>query len=209
MVIFNELRITEDRSCLIVDCEIESLDVYKDMYISDIRLEYYKNATAASMPSEKAYLLYENTDADTDVKSKRVVFRESDLGLTQFGVTEFRDGLFYVIVRCEGDLPASVINLPCTYDDSTKIGVVLDWKSFYERGMQYVSAMFGACGAKSFCEYPAGFEDFVILWNSLKLAIDTCNWDLVNTLWDRILNQPITSGAAPVTPGVSRGCGCH
>lgn len=210
MVIFNELRITEDGGCIVIDCEIESLDVYKDMYISDIHLEYYKNANPVSMPSDKAYLLYENVNQDTDVKQKRIVFSKAELPLTQFGITDFENGLFYAIVRCDGDLPATVANLPCTYDDTVKIGAIPDWKALYRIGMQYVSSLFGICSPKNFCDYPAGFEDFIIIWNSLRLAIDTCNWDLVNTLWDRILNQPSTTVATAVVPSsANRGCGCR
>lgn len=211
MVTFNELRISEDGSCLIVDCGIEGVDIYKNMYIKDIWIDYYKNTTAASMPSEKAYCIFEN---DTDDKTRnhvRVSMQKSQLQLTKFGISSFEGGLFYVIVHCDGDLLTSVANLPCGYDETTKIGVIIDWRSFYERGMQYVSALYGACGQKNFCEYPAGFEDFIILWNSLKLAINTCNWDLVKTIWERILNLPenvIASGDGGYIP-VSSGCGCR
>ena len=68
MVTFNELRICEDGNYLIVDCEIDNVDVYKDMYIQNIYLEHYKDASALGMPGENAYLLYENKCDDASVK---------------------------------------------------------------------------------------------------------------------------------------------
>lgn len=210
MVIFNELRIKEDGSCLVIDCEVENVDVYANMYIQKIYLEYYKKTSAASMPGENAFLVYENTLPDKSVRGKRVTLSVNALRFTHFGISSFDDGLFYVIVECGGEPLPEVSYMPCTYDDVRAIGVILDWKSFYTRGMQYVSALYGACGQKNFCDYPAGFEDFIILWNSLKLAINTCNWDLVASIWDRILALPedvVSSGATHIP--VSGGCGCR
>lgn len=209
MVTFNELRISEDRKCLIVDCEIENIDVYANMYIQSIYLEYYQNATAAGMPSEKAYLMYENTSEDATVKGKRLRLSSEALPLTGFNISSFDDGLFYVIVNCGGDLPASVTYLPCGYDETTRIGVIIDWKSFYNKGMQFVAGLYGGgCSSGQFCESPESFEDFLILWNALKLAISTCNWDLVNELWRRFLRAPL--GSTKVSSIIrSSGCGCR
>lgn len=210
MVTFNELRISEERSCLIVDCEIEDVDIYKNMYIKEILVEYYKDASAASMPDSKAYLLYENKNDDKSVRAKRVSMSEAHLRLAHFSTSSFTGGLFFVIVRCEGKLPANIVNYPCGYDETTKICVVLDWKSFYKRGMQYVSALYGSCNQRSFCEYPAGFEDFIILWNSLKLAINVCDWELVKNIWERILNMhEHVAGSGGGSVSVSGGCGCR
>ena len=205
MIIFNELRIVNERGCLVVDCEVEGVDVYKDMYIKSIYLEYYKNANAASMPSEKAMLVYENAKDDRTVRAKRVSVSEASLGNSPLGVTTFGGGLFYVVVKCEGDLPASVVNYPCTYDDATKIGAVLDWKTFYERGMQYVASLFGGCNP---CPDYSGFEHFAVLWEALKMAIATCDWNLVSELWDKFLLAP--DNASPLAPVAPRsGCGCR
>lgn len=206
MVIFNELRITEDGNCIIVDCEVENVDVYANMYIQSIYLEYYENASAASMPSSKAYRLYENLDADTTVKGKRLVFSKDLLGLTNMGITDFDGGLFYVIVNCDGELPASASSMPCGYDNTTDIGAILDWRVFYTRGMSWVASIVSGCGEPNFCENPTGFEDFVLLWNALKLALSTCNWDMVTELWKRFLRVSLGGSAANA---VSGGCGCR
>lgn len=206
MVIFNELRITENGKCIIVDCEVENVDVYSDMYIQSIYLEYYKNATSASMPSSKAYLLYENKDGDTSVKGKRLTFQKELLPATEFGISGFEGGLFYVIVNCDGTLPASISSMPCGYDSTTDVGAILDWKTFYSRGMSYVSSITAGCSKPNFCDNPVAFEEFLLLWNALKLALSTCNWDMVSELWDRFLRVSVGGTSSTV---VSGGCGCR
>ena len=204
MVRFNELRITEDRKCLIVDCEVEQIGLYADMYIDEIRLDYYKNVDSSGIPTTKSYQMWKYQDGDPKMRGVRVSMVDTALSNTEFGIDTFKDGLFYVTVICGGDLKMTVYgsDLPCGVDNNVDIQAVIDWKGFYERGMQFISSMYG-CGADK-CEIPAGFEDFILLWNALKTAIAVCDWPLVAKLWDRILR----SRAYNKTVGISGGCGC-
>ena len=208
MVIFNELRIAEDGGCLIVDCEIENVDLYKNMYIESICIDYYKNTSAVSMPSDKAFLVYENKTGDTTVRAKRVSMSVNSLARSEFGISSFDDGLFYVIVTCAGVPGSDIVNYPCGTDNPQRIGVIIDWRAFYQRGMNYVGAILGTCRKTNWCDSPDGFEDFIILWNALKLAIDTCDWTLVKDLWDKFLKAPFSIGASTPSAGRTGGCGC-
>ena len=207
MVIFNELRIAENRSCLTVDCYIEELTTYANMYIESIYIDYYKNTTPASMPGAKAYCLYENTEGDTSVRAVRRSLHEYTLPLTQFGIDKFDDGIFYVIVKCNGTLPASEIaDLPCGADNTTTVGVIIDWKTVYEKGMQYVSSIYGPCA--SGCADLTGFEHFALLWNALRLAISVCDWQMVENLWNKILLSPSVASSGSSSSSSSP-CGCR
>ena len=205
MVTFNELRISDDYGCLIVDCEVERVDIYNDMYIKSVYLEYYKNANAASMPSSKAACIYENKNDDKKVKALRLSVLESSLGRMNLGTTSFKNGLFYIIVNCDGMMPPSIINYPCGYDEQTKIGAVVDWKTFYNIGMSYVNSLFNGCNP---CPDLTGFEHFAVLWNALKMALSTCDWNLVAELWDKFLLSPDNPFSNTVTARPS-GCGCR
>lgn len=204
MVTFNELRIAQDRKCLVVDCQVEDVDIYKDMYIKSVYLEYYKNANAASMPSSKAVCIYENRTDDTSVRAIRVSVPESSLSGFDMGVSTFANGLFYVIVNCDGTLPSNIVNYPCGYDETTKIGAVLDWYAFYSKGMSYLTSLFGACNP---CPDYTDFEHFAVLWEALKMAISVCDWNLVAELWDKLLLTP--GGAAGSVYASRSGCGCR
>ena len=209
MVRFNELRITEDRKCLIVDCEIEPIGLYANMYIDEIRLDYYKNVDSSGLPTTKSYLMWQHKEGDPEMKGVRTSAKEQDIIDAGFDIDLlddglFRDGLFFVTVICSG-APSSVAStLPCGTDVDRESQAVIDWKGFYERGMQFISSMYG-CGADK-CAIPAGFEDFVLLWNALKAAIAVCDWPMVAKLWDRITRSGMC-GRPNVGLGSACGCG--
>ena len=207
MVNFNELRIADDRKCLIIDFEVERVDVFKDKYVEAVYLEYYKNANPVGVPGEKAVTVWENARNDNTIKSKRIYYRLKQEDATKMGVTTFDNGLFYVIVKCAGEPGYQITNMPCGSDNPYQIGAILDWKAFYNRGMQYVNSLFNGCNP---CPDLTSFEHFAVLWNALKMALSTCDWNLVSDLWGKFLLAPNNSAFVPssATPK-SSGCGCR
>jgi hypothetical protein len=202
MVRFNELRITEDRSCLIVDVEMEQIGLFSDMYIESIYLDYYKLVDSAGMPTSKAYLLWQNEDSNQRTKGVRTSLKAYDLDKTEFDIDTFEDGLFYVTVICGGE-PGDMSKLPCGTDTDRETQAVIDWKGFYQHGMNYIASMFSGCSDK--CTIPAGFEEFVLLWNALKTAMAVCDWPMVTKLWNRIIRA---RGNARQSVFVDNACGC-
>lgn len=206
MVIFNDLRMSDCKRKLLIDCAIEDLDVYSGMYINAIYVENYRTASVAAMPSEKSTLVWENTKSDSRVRSVRLEVSTLALDSDTFTGDTFDGELFYVIVQCDGDASAIArvaASLPCGADDTFDVGVILDWEAVYSRGMQYVSMFANKCNSS--CDLPIGFEDFIILWNSLRLAISTCDWDLVAKLWPRFLY----GGGYGSVGGTKNVCGCR
>ena len=206
MVTFNELRISDDRGCLIIDFEIERVDVFKNMYVESVYLEYYKNALPTGIPGEKSVLIWNNDNDDNTIKARRINYRLTDQDASVMGVSTFDNGLFYVIVKCAGEPSYQILNMPCGSDNPYRIGAILDWKAFYTRGMQYVNSLFNGCNP---CPDLTGFEHFAVLWNALKMAISTCDWNLVSDLWNKFLLAPAdVSISGGITPK-SSGCGCR
>lgn len=202
MVRFNELRITEDRKCLVVDVEMEQIGLFSNMYIESIYVDYYENVDSSGMPGAKAYLLWSAPEDGQKFRGVRTFLKAEDLDETEFGITSFTNGLFYVTVIC-GGTPGDMSKLPCGSDSDRETQAVIDWKGFYENGMNYISSMFGCGGDK--CTIPAGFEEFVLLWNALKTALAVCDWPMVAKLWKRILRSRGYSMSGAFTDNA---CGC-
>lgn len=199
MVNFNEVRICEGHKQLIIDCSIENSYLYANMHIEAIYLDYYKNVDSSGLPSSKAVKI--TPEFEEPVKSQRIVITSDFLSETEWNINTFKGGLFYVIVECGGTpAPEALSVLPCGFDDSLAIAAAPDWETFYKNGMQYISSLFSKC--KDNCEVPAGFEQFVLLWEAFKLAIAVCDWSLASDLWSRIV--AVRSGIA----SPSAGCGC-
>lgn len=203
MVIFNELRIADDKQSLLVECYIEGLGIYSGMYIKEIYVDYYKNAMTSGVPSDKAIQIYDNTNNQTSVNAVRSCLLANDSRVAdKFGISDFDNGMFYVYVYCDGTLPSSVSTLPCGYDDASDTGVIIDWKKMYEIGMQYVSTLSSRCFEK--CNELPGFENFITVWNALKIAISTCDYSLAEKIWEKFIRY-----YNPSTMSGGDGCGCN
>jgi hypothetical protein len=200
MVTFKELRISPDGKKLLVNCIVDQMNIYEDMYIKSIYVEYYKNVNTMGVPSDKAICIYENSEDDVSVKAVKECLEHSNIVVEKFNIESFIGGLFYVYVTCDGVLPAGVSTLPCGYDDNTDVGVILDWKLFYETGMKYIARMAKECYK---CDSPLGAENFILLWNALKLAMSTCDYRLIEKYWNKFIRIAIHDGI--IRPS---GCGC-
>lgn len=198
MVKFDDLRISEDRSSLTVECHVENYDVYSGMYIDQIYLEYYKNRGTVGVPSDKAILLFENHNDDpTVVKSVRKTIT-LDMLPPDLGTTTFAGGLFYVYVICDGNINPQVGNMTCGFDNTLDVAVVPDWKMLYERIMPLVAKYAEGCSP---CDDITGFGHLILMWYAFKYAIEVCDWITVDRLWDEFVGD----AAGPVSRG---GCGC-
>lgn len=194
MITFDDLRISEDKAMLTVQCHVSDYDIYDNMYIKEIYLEYYKNRGVIGVPSNKALKIFDNGTGDTSVRSASVNVSASSL--SGMDLSSFDKGLFYVYVKCDGTLAPEVAGMSCGYDVTTSIGIVIDWYLFYGFGMNYVSRM----ARGGFCDVPADFEHFILLWNALRLAVETSDWVNIEMLWERLIQTNVIAVASK--------CGC-
>lgn len=199
MVIFNELRISDDKQKLIVDCQMQDLSFYDEMGIQSIYIDWYKNFNLSGVRSDNAICIFENKKS-SPVRAVRKCLNVRNL-TEKFGTTTFANGLFYVIVTCDGDIKSDVSIMPCGYDNTVDVGIVPDWELLYSVGMRYVLKMSSDCNP---CADTSAYENFIILWNSFRLAVETCDFGMIKTLWDKIVRTEAKRDFA----GVVSGCGC-
>lgn len=198
MITFDDLRISEDKKTLSVLCHISDYEIYDNMYIKEVYLEYYKNRGTIGVPSSKAIKIYENTQSSSSVRSLALSVPDSVLDSGLLGVSTFDKEMFYVYVICDGTLPASVATMGCGYDETTKVGIVIDWLMVYQMGMGYVARMAKKCGN---CDLADDFEHYILLWNAIKLAVETTDWEQMEILW------PILAHSGAGKP--FNDCGCN
>lgn len=215
MVTFNELRITEDKSRIIVDVEIDEADGFDGFYIDQVKLEYYEQFVSDSYASENAVTLYQFDDDDEDaepIRHFRICFSLDDYDPTKvtvpdsFGTKTFDNGMFFVFVRCEGSPTNTAVytGYGCEEVAQTAIGVILDWKRVYEHGISFAARLANRCGNS--CDTSNGFESFILLWYALQLAIATCDYIQAKKLWNRFI-RAFSSGTT-TSFSLSSGCGC-
>lgn len=200
MVKFDELRISEDGQCLTVECHVENYDIYSEMYIESIYLEYYKDRGASP---DKKLLLFENHNqnpADVRAVRKRITVNEIPGG---FAGGKFAGNMFYVYVTCNGPSRAFAMleemGMNCSFQQNVDIGVIVDWKALYRKIMPLVASFASNCSG---CELPSDFEHMILLWNAFRFAIDTCDWVTAERIWDELMGLE-SAGAHG-----GSGCGC-
>ncbi len=184
MVSFSELRISDDKDQIIIECAVRDLPIYTNMYIDTITIEHYENFSESGSPGGKSYVAYRN---GTNGSSQRNVRCVVDLAAVSqlFALTDFDGGLFYVFVHCGGTLSPNASQYGDGATSTTDLAIVLDWRKFYKAGLKQLVAYYMGCGLK--CTVPAWLEEFVMLWNAIKLAIETCDWTLLDRLWRKFL----------------------
>lgn len=195
----------DDKTRLVIDCFVEGLEIYKDMYIKNIYVDYYGNREE-HLPSAKCIQVYKNEDKDgnpvTTVQAVRVTLDASNAAVgEQFGITSFERGLFYVTVECDGTLPATVSTMSCGYDNTVDYGIIVDWEMLYTLGMRYATSYNFGCRK---CKEEDNFETFVLMWNSIKMAVQSCDFSVLERFWAKFVRL-FTGSDVPI---VSAGCGC-
>ena len=178
---------SSDKKTVYVGCSVENFTIYNSVYIKSVHIEYYKNRLASGSPSEKAICLYENTNDNTSVKSAFATLTAAQLVGTEFGVADFADGLFYVYVLCDVS-GASLATADCGWDSMTTVGIIADWQKVYEYGMANIMDV---AGNNHLCMIGDDFIDFVLKWEALKLAMETCDYDNVDALWDGLFGDGV------------------
>ena len=199
MVLFNELKFSDDLKTLIIDCGIENADAEEEnegFFISAIYLEHYsiRNVTGAPSDWAKEHPLY--VDEGDYPTSKSLEIPISFLVSEQAPVTTFEKGLFYVIVECtrfDNEEPLGSTDDPEDYMTViNEFGAVLDWQYVHELGMKAVANYVFQYGKNS-CDVPAELEQFTIVWHSLDLAIETKDLDMLDLLWRRFVGYSVVS----------------
>lgn len=169
MITFSNLSLSADRSTLTIACAGTASE-----QIAKVYLEYFENYSSEG-PSDKACLV-KSYNAGSYPSSVNVTVSEGDL--EPAGVTSFVNGLFYVYVQYYNAGTATPLN--------TATAVVLDWEKVYVEAMSYLKNLATDCGK---CQDNQEFIDFILRWEALKLAIETCDWDTVHCIWGRLFGM--------------------
>ena len=186
MVVFNDLRITPDGENLLIDAMIAPYKYFENMYISSISIDTEDTFSPTGKPSSDAVLVYENQDQTV---------KEYSLNLApdRLKLSSFNGHIFYVYVTVAG-VPSP--DTPCTMDTEYTVGVVLNWQSIYQQGIDHMRQVVKGC-----CGMPKDFIDYILRFKAFELALRTAQYQLTN---DRFKSWFAEDGIKFNPP-----CGCN
>ena len=171
MIIFDQLRISDDGKRMYINAHVNKADYFNDIYIDSIVIQTADKVseTDPGLPtSDYVYI----KKAEENAKELNLVLEASDLSRSwesdpnaiAFGRGDMSNTLFFVYIKCKGT-PGSCT--PCRLDEETTLGVVFDENVLHQKVMDYTKELVADCSI------PSAFIDFILLWNAFKSAIET------------------------------------
>lgn len=171
MIIFDQLRISDDGKRMYINAHVNKADYFNDIYIDSIVIQTADKVseTNPGLPtSDYVYI----KKAEENAKELNLVLEASDLSRSwesdpnaiAFNRGDMSKTLFFVYIKCKG-IPGSCT--PCRLDEETTLGVVFDENVLHQRVMDYTKELVADCSV------PSTFIDFILLWNAFKSAIET------------------------------------
>ena len=171
MIIFDQLRISDDGKRMYINAHVNKADYFNDIYIDSIVIQTADKVseTDPGLPtSDYVYI----KKAEENAKELNLVLEASDLSRSwesdpnaiAFGRGDMSKTLFFVYIKCKGT-PGSCT--PCRLDEETTLGVVFDENILHQKVMDYTKELVTDCSV------PSAFIDFILLWNAFKSAIET------------------------------------
>ena len=188
MIIFDQLRISDDGKRIYINAHVNKADYFKDIYIDSIIIQTADKVseTDPGLPtSDYVYI----KKAEENAKELNLVLEASDLSRSwesdpnaiAFGRGDMSKTLFFVYIKCKGT-PGSCT--PCRLDEETTLGVVFDENVLHQKVMDYTKELVADCSV------PSAFINFILLWNAFKSAIETEHYipaiKFYNMLFDEV-----------------------
>lgn len=186
MIVFNNIKITQDNKYLIIDAEIEDNAYYKDMYIDQVVIDnqdtYIQNGPSSNpiyiyqaQPQDNNIyttddLVNKVTDEDgiavQDEKDTQSYSREVHLILDKKDLIEIENNMFFVYIIA-GGTPSP--DTPCGYDVNVALKVVVNTYPIYNTMMQYLKELGNTCST------PYGIIDKILQIKMLDASVQTGN----------------------------------
>lgn len=166
MITFNELRFTDNKDSIVINCSAETGSISHIDIVN--RKDFSENTDYSGSQPEYSYRI--PVGSSTYNSTIPVAYLQPTVVSS-----DLNGELLYVIVSKSG---------------SSEIGVVLDWQLLYSYVLGLLAAYYKKCNQ---CVIPDALEDAILLWNAIKVCIATCDWTLLSKLWDKFTMSGISS----------------
>lgn len=211
MVIFDQLRISDDGRKLYINVHVNGADYFEHVYLDTITVmthDKVTEATYAGSPTDE--YIYKKTFG-TNVKSADIVIDKGVLDaayshLSTDGSTatlaydksSFSSDLLFVYVKVKGEPDECT---PCSLDKEITVGVTFDDKLLHQKVLDYTRELADGCTV------PIGFTDFILLWNAFKSSVETEHFVPAIKYWKLLFDMKGSNTIA--TYRTTKPCGCH
>jgi hypothetical protein len=198
MIVFDQLRISDDGMQLYIDLHVSDIDAYNSFYLDTLVIKSSAQVSETTLNSTSGENIYEKT-FEGELKEAHLVLTPADFN-THYTQTSLKD-LFFVFVKCKtsGAVNPCFECLPCNMQETEDVGVTFDTGLFYQQVMQYTRELADTC------TIPKNFIDLILLWNGFNAAVETEHYLPAIDFYNKMF------GKGSIYKGTysQRGCGCH
>lgn len=226
MVLFDQLRISDDGKRLYINAHVNKADPFKDVTIESLTIMTAMNDAGTMQVSETdPYAPTDNyiykkvfTDHPKEVSlvidknalneafnntnsSGEAISKNKPTAKVDFSHKDFTNDLFFVYITCTPMDEQTAINccIPCSMREETTLGVTFDYNKLYQAVMNFTKEL------AEDCEIPKNFIDFILQWDAFKAAVDTEHYVPAVKFYNNLFG-----GRDSITGlGGTKGCGCH
>ena len=187
MIIFDELRVTNDGEYLIIDARVREEFRNKGVKIIDVVVgnqNTYRNGESNGVHINLDLNMAENSGEDI----KRVYLKLSAFDLTDFQYddpkkeVDLKEDLIYVYIETTPYTGTDTCNMPCDMIQTLNIGVTLYMSYIYNTFLTYMNDLNRqTCEAK----VPQGLIDMLLKFTALTTAIDSKHFDKANEFFNK------------------------
>lgn len=229
MIIFDQLRISDDGKRMFISIHVNGADAFKNYYLKDLTI--MTSDKVSETAPEGVIIDTETTNAEaklpTDcifyknfeegLKSVDLVIDNATLSSAYLGLDEdtfstipfdgnFSNKLFFVYVRWYNTGTTDPC-IPCDFHRESYLGVTFDENLLYQKVMGYTKDLLKEC------TIPAGFTDFILLWNAFKASVETEHYIPAIKYYNMLFGYDSDGNAYGPYGGTSttitRNCGCN
>ena len=194
MLRFNELRITSDNKCLIVDIQVEGLSYFENVKIDSILLDT-QDTWISSGPSDTAALLYSQDNSSLDT-IKDSAGKHVRLEVGQPLISPSENNMYFVYVVADISNASEVSEAPCDCSEDCIVGAVVNLHTLYS------TLMDGIREVENSCDMPVNLVNSFLREQVVEACLKTGNYPLAIKYWKEFF----LSGTGKT---VSKSCGCN
>lgn len=203
MILFDQLRISDDGQRLYINAHVNKADYFKNRYIDSVVIMTADKVSETAPETPTSDYIYKK-EIEGNVKELDLVLTpldftkswETDPKAIAFNRADMSNTLFFVYIKCKGT-PGECT--PCRLDEETTLGVVFDENVLYQRVMDYTKELVADCSI------PTEFTDFILLWNAFKAAIETEHYVAAIKFYNKLFGV-VRSG---YSNNIIKTCGCN
>lgn len=193
MVIFDQLRISDDGRKFYINAHVNKADVFADTTIEKLYVCLCDNIyeTQNVDPEVNGYIYKKEYAAGTKEINEVLTIDMEDL---IYNKPRFKD-LYFVYVKCanvpdEGKCYTAV--------GDYVLGVTFDESMLHQKIMGFTKELSDSCNV------PRSFIDFILLWNAFKSSIEVEHHIAACEYWNQLFGKNSVGYSI-----INKPCGCH